>query len=224
MRITNQELDSLDKAYRALLVNSLSGFKSANLVGTVDAVGQQNLSIVSSVFHLGAHPPLVGMIIRPASVPRHTLENIIATGHYTINHIHPAMVEAAHQTAARYDKSISEIDAVGLTPEVSPLLSAPYVAESHLKFGVKMVSQQELEVNGTVLVIGEIAELLVDDKAVQADGYVDIEALETVAVSGLDCYHATQTLGRLSYAKADKPVVRLALDGSRRKDAAKNSD
>ncbi len=214
MRITSEQFSALDKAYRALLVNSLSGFKSANLIGTADEQGQQNLSMVSSVFHLGAHPPLVGMIMRPASVPRHTLENIIATGCYTINHVHPAIVESAHQTAARYDKTVSEFDAVGLTPEASAAMTAPYVAESRLKFAVELSSQQELDVNGTVLVIGKIVELIVDEEVVQPDGYVDIEALESVAVTGLDSYHTTQRLSRLSYAKPTKPLTRLAVDGS----------
>lgn len=214
MRITSEQFSTLDKTYRALLVNSLSGFKSANLVGTVDDQGQQNLAMVSSVFHLGAHPPLVGMIMRPASVPRHTLENIISTGCYTINHVHPAIFESAHQTAARYDKTVSEFDAVGLTAEASAVITAPYVTESRLKFAVELSSQQELEANGTVLVIGKIVELMVDEAVVQPDGYVDIEALESVAVTGLDSYHTTQRLSRLSYAKPTKLLTRLAVDGS----------
>ena len=33
------------------------------------------------------------------------------------------------------------------------------------------------------------------------DGFVDIEAIDTVAVSGLDSYHVTERLARLAYAK-----------------------
>lgn len=214
MRFTSHAIDAMDKSYRTLLINSLSGFKSANLVGTSDEGGQHNLSMVSSVFHLGAHPPLVGMIIRPASVPRHTLENIIATECYTVNHVHPAMLQPAHQTAARYDRAVSEFDAVGLSPQLSALHAAPYVAESRLKFGVKLCSQQEIQLNHTVLVIGEIIEVILQDDVIQPDGYIDIEALQTVAVSGLDSYHCSRRITRLSYAKPDKALTALALDGS----------
>ncbi len=116
--------------------------------------------------------------------------------------MHAAIFESAHQTAARYDKAAFEFDAVGLTAEASAAITAPYVAVSRLKFGVQLRSQQELEINGTVLVIGEILELQVDDSVVQPDGYVDVEALQSVAVTGLDSYHTTQRLSRLNYATA----------------------
>ena len=96
MHLTKQAISDLENRYRAHLINSLSGFKSANLVGTQDSNGQTNLAIVSSVFHLGAHPPLVGMIIRPHSVPRHTLENLLATQQYTINHVNKDIYSKAH--------------------------------------------------------------------------------------------------------------------------------
>ena len=57
------------------------------------------------------------MIIRPNSVNRHTLENIMETNCYTINHINKDIYKKAHQTSARYPKEISEFDAVGLTQE-----------------------------------------------------------------------------------------------------------
>ena len=87
MHITKDAIESFEKDYRTHLINSLSGFKSANLIGTQDESGNTNLAIVSSVIHLGAHPPLVAMIMRPHSVPRHTFENIIQTGVFTINQV-----------------------------------------------------------------------------------------------------------------------------------------
>jgi flavin reductase (DIM6/NTAB) family NADH-FMN oxidoreductase RutF len=201
MQINMEQMNNVDDRYRAHFINSLSGYKSANLIGTVDQNGQQNLSIVSSVFHLGASPPLIGMIVRPHSAPRHTLENIIETGYYTVNHVNAAIYQQAHKTSAQYDKSTSEFEAVGLTPEVRDTHCAPYVVESHLQIGVKYVSHQTLVVNNTVMVIGQIIDVTVPEVAVQQDGYIDIASLDTVAVSGLDCYHTTHSLARLPYAK-----------------------
>ena len=46
----------------------------------------------------------------------------------------------------------------------------------------------------------------VDERTVAEDGYVDLGRAGTAAISGLDGYHGTQHLGRLSYAKVEKEV------------------
>lgn len=201
MHFTQDRIDALDTRTRAHFINSLSGFKSANLIGTQDDQGQTNLSIVSSVFHLGANPPLVGMIIRPHSVARHTFENILQTGFYTINQVNQFIYSQAHQTSARYDRDESEFDVTGLTVEYLMDFHAPFVKQSRLKYSVKLVEQQHLAVNGTELVIGEIVDVYVDEGAVKADGFIDLHAIDTVAISGLDSYHTTNKLARLPYAK-----------------------
>lgn len=201
MHLTKNAIEQLDSRYRAHLINSLSGFKSANLIGTENTDGQTNLAIVSSVFHLGAHPPLVGMIIRPHSVPRHTFENIMETGVYTINQVNSEIFKQAHQTSARYDKDESEFEATGLETQYLNDFKAPYVLQSNLKYAVKLVEHQHLAVNGTELVIGEIIDLHIADNAVQEDGFIDLESINTVTISGLDSYHKTHAITRLPYAK-----------------------
>ncbi|MDD1783116.1 flavin reductase family protein [Enterovibrio sp. ZSDZ35] len=204
MHFNLEELGQLEDRYRAKLINSLSGFKSANLIGTTDGRGNHNLAIVSSVFHIGANPPLVGMIIRPHTVTRDTLENILELGEYTINQVNADIWKESHQTSARYEQLVSEFTEAGLTPEWLDGVKAPFVAESRLKYSLLLRESQTLEINGTVLVIGEINNVLLEDEVIADDGYIDIEALETVAVSGLDSYHVTNRLGRLNYAKPDK--------------------
>ncbi|MCG7488494.1 flavin reductase family protein [Vibrio sp. Of14-4] len=198
---------------RARFINSLSGFKSANLIGTRDSDGNENLAIVSSAFHLGATPPLMGLIIRPSSVERHTLENILATECYTINAVTHEFLAAAHQTSARYSKLESEFEKANLTPYYVNDFNAPFVMESPLKLAMRLVDHQTLAVNGTEMVIGEIQDVLVSDSAVMPDGYVDIEALDLVTISGLDSYHMTQRIGRLSYAKPDQKLHPLTKEG-----------
>ncbi|TMO72195.1 flavin oxidoreductase [Pseudoalteromonas sp. S3785] len=201
MHFTKERINALEKHTRTHLINSLSGYKSANLIGTQDKQGNTNLAIVSSVIHLGAHPPLVGMIMRPNSVPRHTFENIIETGSYTINQVNQAIYKQAHQTSARYPKGESEFNATGLTPEYLNDFTAPFVQESRLKYAVNYVEHQHLAVNGTELVIGEITDVYLDEVALQSDGFLDLQAIETVAVTGLDSYHTGNKLSRLPYAK-----------------------
>ena len=73
--------------------------------------------------------------------------------------------------------------------------------ESRLKYSVKYVEHQHLAVNGTELVIGEITGVYLDEIALQSDGFLDLQAIETVAVTGLDSYHTSNKLTRLAYAK-----------------------
>ncbi len=205
MDLSHTDIDALDKRRRAALINSISGFKSANLVGTADAAGNTNLAIVSSVVHIGSHPPLLALVFRPDTVERHTLDNIRATGAYTINHVNHAMIEAAHQTAARYPREQSEFAATGLTELWEHKWLAPFVAESQVRMALTLVEEQVLTINGTHLVIGEIRHLQVPENALTEDGALDPAAAGTVALAGLDSYYDTTLVQRMAYAKPDLP-------------------
>lgn len=216
MKYINQdELLNMAPRYRAQLINSLSGFKSANLIGSLDMKKRNNLAIFSSVFHLGASPALVGFISRPNSVERHTLRNIQLTGQYTINQVNEEFWQAAHQTSARYDDGECEFKHTGLTPYFIDKVDAPFVKESQLKYALTLKEIVPIRLNNTLLVIGEISDILCPQTAIKADGYIDIESLNTVAVSGLDSYHTSNRLSRLSYAKPDILTKKISLDGDK---------
>jgi len=199
-QFNNNNLSTMKQRQRAHFINSLSGFKSANLIGTQSNAGMTNVSIVSSVIHLGADPAYIAFINRPHTVERNTLENIYETGVYTINHVNLDIFKDAHHTSARYPKSISEFDQTSLSAEYTDFL-APYVEQSRIRMGVEFREKKDIELNGTVMIIGEIVEVLVESKLIQEDGKVDIVAAQTVSVSGLDEYHIATSLGRLAYAK-----------------------
>lgn len=199
---TNRQIAGLEKRARTALVNSLSGFKSLNLIGTLNTSGQTNLAIFNSVMHIGADPALMGFISRPDSVDRHTLENIKETGFYTVNHVHAEMFEQAHQTSARYAREQSEFDAVGLTAEYKNDFQAPFVQESRIQIGLTLREIIPVKINNTLLVVGEITDLYFPDEIWDADqGIFDFEKAGTIAGSSLDGYHATQLIRRLKYAK-----------------------
>lgn len=190
-----------EKGFRASLVNSISGYKPANLIGTDDAASGENLAIMSSVVHLGAAPPLLGLVIRPDSVDRHTLRNIRSNGCYTINHVARDFYKAAHQTAARYPDEVSEFDAVGLTPQRLANFAAPFVAEAPIKIGLELRQEIPLELNGTHFIIGEVVHLFVGDSLVSENGDLDLEKAGVVALSGLDRYYHGELIEKLPYAK-----------------------
>lgn len=200
------DIAAMDQRYRAKFINSLSGFKSVNLVGTANEAGQTNLSIVSSVIHIGTNPPLMGFIMRPITVTRDTYNNILATEYYTFNHITEAILKPGHQTSARYPAEESEFDATGLTPFYSEGFPAPYVAESPVRMGLAFREKIDIQLNGTIMMIGEIMEVWAPEEAIAADGYLAIDQAGSLTCSGLDAYHRTEIIARLSYAKAGQEV------------------
>ena len=210
--INHDQWLNMPKRYRTHLINSLSGFKSANLIGTCNDKGKNNLAMFSSVIHLGASPPLVGFITRPDSVERHTLSNIQQTKQFTINQVSEDFWKAAHQTSARYTSDECEFKKTELTPGFINGVKAPFVHESRLKYALTLQEIMPITINNTRLVIGEISHIICEDNAIKDDGYIDIESLNTVSISGLDSYHITQRLSRLSYAKPNKVLTHISLD------------
>jgi flavin reductase (DIM6/NTAB) family NADH-FMN oxidoreductase RutF len=194
-----EEILKADSFYRRNLINCVSGYKSLNLIGTVNPKGLTNLAPFSQVFHIGASPPLVGILFRPHTVKRDTLENILDTGFFTMNHVTSEFYKEAHWTAASWEGS--EFEGTGLQEEYFPGFKAPFVKGSPLKLACSLVETQTLKVNQTVLVIGCIDHIFVDEKGLRADGSLDLNALDTVTVSGLDEYYIGEKLARLSYPK-----------------------
>ncbi|NJL14271.1 MAG: flavin oxidoreductase [Microscillaceae bacterium] len=193
--------------FRRNFINCLSGFKSLNLVGTADAEGQTNLAPFSQVFHVGASPALLGLLVRPDSVPRHTLANIEATGFYTLNHVRADFVKEAHQTSARY--AISEFEACGLTAEFRNGFPAPFVGEAWVQMGLRFAERHHLAINGTILVIGYIERVQIPADCINPDGFIDLEKAGSLTSAGLDAYYEAKKVGRYAYAKPDQPVSEI---------------
>ncbi len=205
------DLMSMEKRQRANLVNSTGGFKSVCLIGTKDKQGNTNLAIFNSIVHIGASPPLIAFIVRPDSVDRHTLSNILETGYYTINHLNETIYKKAHQTSARYPKDVSEFSAVGLIEDYKDNFLAPYVKESNVQMGIQFKERLDLAINGTILIIGQIEHLYFPKDCLCEDAFLDLEKANTITCSGLDSYHKTQHLERLSYAKPEQDLFEVKL-------------
>jgi flavin reductase (DIM6/NTAB) family NADH-FMN oxidoreductase RutF len=207
--IKTNEILQMERNYRANFINSIGGFKSVVLIGTKSTIGNENLAVFSSLFHLGADPALCGIVVRPCDEKQNTLGNIIQNKHYTINHILPDFVKQAHQSSAKYNEGESEFEKVGLTAQYVDDFIAPFVEESVIKFGCELVQKITIEENGTSILIGKIISIIVPEDVVSEDGLIDIEKAGSITLSGLDTYHRTQKIARLSYAKTDKSIQEL---------------
>jgi flavin reductase (DIM6/NTAB) family NADH-FMN oxidoreductase RutF len=199
---TCKVLRNLDSHKRANLINSVSGYKSANLIGTISDSGVANLAIFSSVVHIGANPPLLGFILRPIDeVPRHTYKNIKQNGVYTINHVHESFVEKAHFTSATFERNESEFEKCKLTAESIEGFVAPFVKESKIKIGLRFAEEIPINLNKTILIIGEIEHIILPENALLESGNVDLNSVNDVAISGLDTYHKVEKIESFPYVR-----------------------
>lgn len=206
---SSTDISSWERFYRANFINSLTGFKSVSLIGSINQSGKTNLATFSSIVHIGSDPALVGFVNRPLKAAPHTIANIEATGSYTINHIHPSFLEKAHQSSAKYPEDISEFAAVGLTEEYLFNVPAPFVKESMVKYALELQQIIPITLNSTFFIIGKIVGVQLEKNIVREDGFIEIDKSESVCSNGTDGYYSTALIGRYQYAKPDKPVQKI---------------
>lgn len=212
--ITSEEIKEMEKIFRLNLINSCTGYKSANLIATKSKNGNPNVAVFSSVTHMGSDPAMLGFVTRPLSVARNTYDNIRETSYFTVNHIHEKMIEQAHQTAAKYDEDISEFHKTGLDEEYLDNFHAPYVKQSEIKLGCKYLNEYKIEENDTLLVVASIEHIYFDEGIQMPDGWLRLDDAGTVAVNGLDGYSLPTLLDRFHYARPGQEVKSFFSDDS----------
>ena len=204
MQYSEKDVSAMDRIYRLNLINSITGIKPGNLIGTKSKDDKSNLAIISSVVHLGSNPALLGFVMRPQqTVKHHTYQNITETGVYTINHIPNNLTERAHYTSAKFEKDVSEFAACGFTEEYVSEFSAPFVAESEIKVSMRFTEEIHIKTNNTILIIGAVEHIIVSNKALNNDGSINLEEANSVGISGLDSYYKLNKIAAYPYARLE---------------------
>jgi flavin reductase (DIM6/NTAB) family NADH-FMN oxidoreductase RutF len=199
--ITLDDLSIMEKVHRLNLINSCTGYKSANLIATQSVEGINNVAIFSSVTHLGSNPALLGFIVRPTTVPRDSFKNIKETGYFTVNHVTAAMIVDAHHTSANYESDISEFDKTNLQEEFKEGIKIPFVLGSPVQLYCKYLSEYYIKENDTIHVIASIEKLFYKEELAHEDGWLQIDKGNVVAINGLDGYCLPKLLDRFQYAR-----------------------
>lgn len=206
IHLGTEDFKTWERFYRANFFNSLGGFKSLNLLATSDTEGILNLAPFFSVVHLGANPPLLGLVFRPHTVARHSLENFRSLGFATLNSVHDEIVSEAHQSAANYGKNISEFEAVGLSP-LDLGFKVPYVMQSKIGIGVSWQEEHTIAANGCLFVAAAIEEVHIQDReALLEDGFIDHSAINSLAVNALDAYYQAIPYKRFEYPRPEQEL------------------
>jgi flavin reductase (DIM6/NTAB) family NADH-FMN oxidoreductase RutF len=210
-QFTPAKWQSWERFYRANFINSLTGFKSASLIGTINAQGVPNLGMFSSIVHIGSDPALIGYINRPIAAAPHTLANIKTNGLYTVNHIQASFLAQAHQTSAKYPEEVNEFTEVGLTEEYLDGVKVPFVKESPIKYLLSLKEIIPITLNATFLVIGQLEQVLIDPSLQPtSDGFLHLDQAGSISSNGLDAYYKTELIDRYDYAKPGIPVQKMA--------------
>lgn len=201
MILTKDDLNAMDKLRRVQLATSLPGIKPMCLVGTQSRDKITNLAPFSSVVHLGSNPLLIGMVTRPTTVDRHTYANIVETESWTLNHVHSGILAEAHQCSARY--TYSEFEATGLEAHFVEGVTAPFVAQSRVRYALELRELIDISSNNTKLIVGEVVVIDIEEQYLQADGGIDLPRAGSLASTALDTYFEGVLVGQYAYAKAD---------------------
>ena len=199
------DIDQMDKIFRLNLINSCTGFKSANLLGTKSLNDVSNVAVFSSITHLGSNPPLIGFILRPTTVPRDTYRNIKDTSVFTVNHIYSDIIEDAHHTSAKYPDEVSEFTKTDLEEEFLGDFPAPFVKGAKIRLGCRFLNEYEIKENDTLLLVSAVEHVFIADQDIQQeDGWLKLENANTVTINGSDGYATTSLLDRYAYARPKK--------------------
>jgi flavin reductase (DIM6/NTAB) family NADH-FMN oxidoreductase RutF len=199
--ITRDDISQMEKLERLNIINSCTGYKSANLIATLSENGSTNVAVFSSITHLGSNPGILGFIVRPTTVPRDTYSNIKAKGFFTVNHITSIMIADAHHTSANYDAGISEFDKTNLEEEYKNGLEVPFVKGSPIQLYCKYINEYYIKENDTIHVIASIEHVYYNENMEHKDGWLQLDKGNVVAINGLDGYCLPKLVDRFEYAR-----------------------
>lgn len=196
-----KDISELAHLYKINLINSCSGFKSANLLASISTEGITNVAIFSSVVHLGSNPPTLGFILRPTTVPRNTYKNIRDMGVFTINHVAESFMEDAHHTSAKYAEGISEFEITNLEEEYKHNFIAPFVKNAPVQLAMKYKEEVFIKSNKVLMIVAEIETIHLHEILLEKDGFINLSKGNIVAINGLDGYTIPSLKTRLPYQR-----------------------
>lgn len=194
-RFTEKDLLEADRSWRINFINSLIGYKNLHVLITAFPEGGYNAAIFNSGLHIGSSPPYVGFLLRPASVPRHTYQNLLSYPYATLNAVSEAFYLRAHQTHQPIPYGESELTYFGLETSAIREWPLPVLKEAPIRALLRLSEEHFISVNHTRLLIFAVLWVEVLGE-VAADGFIRLDELALVAGSGCDGYYRPHFLER----------------------------
>ena len=187
-KYNESQISNLDRTFKINLINSITGLKPANLIGTTDK-NIDNVAIFSSVLHLGSSPALIGFMIRPQYKRKtDTYLNLLENPYFTINSIERQYIDKAHKSSGKYSKDISEFDELNIEKVYIDDYKAPFVKDSLIKIGLHKVEEIKL-LNRCRLIVGKVELVVINNNILESDGNIDFSKSTTTCISGCQKYY-----------------------------------
>ena len=202
MIYSKDDILSLDRVKRINLINSVTGVKPANLIGSKSEEGYENLAIFSSVVHLGSDPALLGFVMRPQKYQKSdTYKNITSTSFFSLNSISKSMIKNAHHTSAKIPFNQSEFDKMQIEKEYIDGFYAPFVKDSLIRVGLTLKKEIFLP-NECVMIIGDIMLISINDAVIEDSGHIDFDKSDLAGISGVDTYYSLTNREKMPYVES----------------------
>jgi len=116
---------------------------------------------------------------------------------------HKSFLDQAHYTSVKFESNQSEFRECNLGEEYTENFYAPFVAESRIKIGLKLVENVELQESDCRLIIGEVQCIITEDDYLEEDGALDLEKANDVCITGLNQYSSVQKFANIPYARKE---------------------
>lgn len=153
-------------------------------ISTADENGLFNLAPYSFFNAFSADPPhVIFGSGRRGDGNKDTVSNVMATGEFVVNLVSESNAEAMNITATETTADVDEFQLANLTPLPSSIIKAPRVAESMVNFECKMVHHyvvEESRGNGSMIIIGRVVMIHVDDAILGENNRIDYDAYKPV--------------------------------------------
>ena len=164
-------------------------------IATLDASGKVNVAPFSFFNLLSYDPPFVMFSAgthEGDGGTKDTVANVQATGEFVYNMATWSQKDQMNSTAMIIDRGVDEMAASGLEPEPSRLVRPPRIKGSPVQFECRL--HQVVNLPGRKpssqhhVVIGQVVAVHIDDRALTADGRVDVLRLRPIARLGYKDY------------------------------------
>ena len=170
-------------------------------ISTMAANGVVNVAPFSFFNVLSYDPPFVLFSAGVHELDcsrKDTVVNAEATGEFVYNMATWAQKDQMNETARIVDRGVDEMAAAGLEPEPSRLVRPPRIKGSPVQFECRL--HQIVTLPGRKpssdhhVVIGRVVAVHIDDRALTADGRVDILKVRPIARLGYKDYISVDSL------------------------------
>lgn len=186
--------DDLDHTEAYKLLIGLVVPRPIGWIGSLSPDGVRNVAPFSFFNAVASTPPTVLFSTgRPAGRRKDTLNNVEATGEFTVNVVTEEVAEAMNLTSGNYPPDTDEFDVAGLTPIRGEVVAAPLVAEAKANFECRAthIIPVGRDPRAATVVIGEVVRFHVSD--ILLDGTrIDQQELRAIGRMGGPLYTRTR--------------------------------